>query len=245
METSAWPEGVARHILAETDSTNAEAARMAATGATGPAWIMAKRQTAGRGRQGRGWSMEEGNLAASYLTRTRATPAEAATCFVQAAGLAVADLCAPAGGITLKWPNDVLVNGRKVAGILIENLGPGPDGALSVIVGIGINLRHAPPPEVQRWPATSLAAEGAVPPSPETALAILADRLSHWLAVPVEIRHGAWRDRLHGLGQRIEARLPNNTLTGVFDGVDADGSLVLRTPTGQRRIAAADVFFAE
>ncbi|MEL6476825.1 MAG: biotin--[acetyl-CoA-carboxylase] ligase [Pseudomonadota bacterium] len=245
METPAWPSGVARRILAETDSTNAEAARLAAAGATGPLWVMAERQTAGRGRQGRGWEMAPGNLAASFLTQFHGAPREAATSFVQAAGLAVADLCAPAGEVSLKWPNDVLLNGRKVAGILIENLGPGNGGALTVITGIGVNLRHAPPVEAQRWPATSMAEEGAAPPSAEAALTGLAIRLDHWLMSDPDTRHTAWRDRLHGIGQRIEARLPTTTLTGIFDGVDADGTLVLRTSTGQRRIAAADVFFAE
>lgn len=249
---SAWPEGCGRILLEETDSTNAEAARMAGTGHTGPLWVLARRQTAGRGRQGRAWSSPDGNFAASYLAPFAGTPGGAATCFAQSAGLATAEICSsyPEAvdqdiATALKWPNDVLLNGRKVAGILIENLGPGADGRQRIIVGIGINLRHHPPPVETRWPATNLVSEGQTPPDPEDVLPTLAKRLAYWLSLGSEMRLAAYRRNLAQLGCPIEARLLNETVTGTFEGVDDDGTLVLTTPNGQRRIAAADVYFPE
>lgn len=244
---SVWPEGCGRHLLAETDSTNAEAARMAAAGHAAPFWVMARRQSAGRGRQGRAWSSPEGNLCASNLTAFAGSPAEAASRFAQAAGLAAAETCEaflPGIPTALKWPNDVLIEGRKAGGILIENLGPGGDGRLRVVTGIGLNLAHHPDPAETRWPPTSLAAEGGGA-DPEAALGVLAERFAHWTGLGRAALAAAWRGRLTGIGQRIEARLQNETLTGTFETVDEDGTLVLNTPTGQRRIAAADVYFPE
>ena len=248
------PETVGRLILHETDSTNAEAQRQAMAGERGPIWILAHRQTAARGRLGRVWESQVGNLAASLLLQVPGEPGPAASRLVQTAALAVADTCSvyrPASGadieVAIKWPNDVLLCGKKVAGILIENLGPapGPVTALTVVVGIGINLRHHPPAEDTRWPATSLSAEGLDPPEAVEVLDHLNDRVCAWLSESDDRRLAAWRAHLHGLGQRIEARLPGGTVPGIFDGVDADGQLVLRTPQGQRRIAAADIFFPE
>ncbi|MEM6906279.1 MAG: biotin--[acetyl-CoA-carboxylase] ligase [Pseudomonadota bacterium] len=244
---SAWPDRVRRLILDEIDSTNAEAARQATLDPS-PLWVMARRQSAGRGRQGRAWHAPEGNLMASLLMPFEGGPGEAATTFAQTAALAVHETCAafaPMAEIRIKWPNDILVNRRKAAGILIENLGPGPDGRLRIVTGIGLNLSHAPPAEETRWPATSLAAEGATAPSPDDALEILAQSFATWLARPAPQRQTAWRDRLHGIGDPMEARLPAETLAGIFDGVDETGALVLRTPHGVRHIPAADVYFPE
>jgi len=242
-----WPEGTGRLIFDEIDSTNAEARRRAEAGVTGPIWILARRQLAGRGRLGRSWVSPEGNLSASYLRRFDGTAQDAATRFVQAMGIAVADLCAeaaPEAAITLKWPNDVLANGSKVAGILIENLGVcHAGGGIAVVAGAGVNLSHAPAPGETRWPATSLADEGARPPGPEDALDRLAAALPGWLLAPRPALLAAWRARLHGLGEPIEARLPDRRLEGIFDDVDEDGALVLRTAAGRRRVMAADVFF--
>ena len=237
-----------RLILAETDSTNAEARRRAEAGGQGPLWLLAHRQTAGRGRDGRAWQSDAGNFAASLLLPFRGTPIEAASCLVQTAALATAEICDACGDaqVSIKWPNDVLVNGKKAAGILIENLGPrAAPGTLTVILGIGINLRHAPPADETRWPATSLFAEGLAPGAPEAVLDHLAQRVAHWLGADSQQRLAAWRQRLHGIGQPIEARLPGRSLHGIFDGVDASGLLVLRTPGGVERISAADVYFPE
>ena len=140
----------------ELDSTNAEARRRAEAGAIGPVWITAAIQTAGRGRRGRAWSTQAGNLAATLLTTTDRLPAEAAQLSFVAALAAsdLADTCLGVGVARLKWPNDVLVHGRKAVGILVES-GTRPDGRLWLAIGIGVNLAHAPS-DVER-PATAFA----------------------------------------------------------------------------------------
>jgi len=241
-----WPAGYDRLILDKTDSTNEEARRRAPTAA--PLWILARKQTAGRGRLGRDWSSPRGNLTATLLIGRDQAPGELAKLSFHAS-LAVADLLAhfaPGAGVTLKWPNDALLNGSKAAGILLENFGSGGGHKANLAIGIGINLAHHPDPAASRWPPTSLLAETGRAPGIEEALLVLADRLDHWLGVAdfATVR-AAWLARASHLGQPIEARLPDRTLTGVFEDVDAEGALVLRTPQGTRRIAAADIHFPE
>jgi BirA family biotin operon repressor/biotin-[acetyl-CoA-carboxylase] ligase len=232
----------------ELDSTNAEARRRAEAGEAGPVWITARTQTAGRGRRGRAWSTDEGDLAATLLMTTEVPAAEAAQVSFLAA-LAAAELvdtCLGPGGAQLKWPNDVLVYGKKAIGILVES-GARPDKTLWLAVGVGVNLaRH--PTDVER-PATSFA-EHVVgrPPEPRQALEILAARFEHWRAVwaaegfPAIAR--AWTERAYGLGQACEARLPNRTVNGVAEGMEPDGALRLRLADGTvERITAGDVFF--
>lgn len=235
-------------FYAEINSTNAEARRRAEAGSPGPVWIMAGRQTAGRGRRGRSWSTETGNLAATLLTTTEVPAAEAAQLSFVAA-LAACDLaaaCLGAGAARLKWPNDVLVHGRKAVGILVES-GSRADGGLWLAVGIGINLAHAPT-DTER-PATAFAEHMAgPPPKPSDAMEVLATRFEAWRRLwaaqgfaPIA---GAWTERAIGLGERCEARLPNRTLSGVAEGMDLDGALRLRLDDGAlERITAGDVFF--
>jgi BirA family biotin operon repressor/biotin-[acetyl-CoA-carboxylase] ligase len=232
----------------ELDSTNAEARRRAEAGEGGPVWITAGRQTAGRGRRGRAWSTETGNLAATLLTTTDAAPAEAAQLsFVAALAAAdLADTCLGSGAARLKWPNDVLVFGRKAVGILVES-GARPDGRLWLAVGIGVNLAHAPGGAER--PATSFAEHmPGPPPKPLDAAEVLAGRFETWRKLwatqgfaPIA---QAWTARAHGLGERCEARLPSRTLTGIAEGMDPDGALRLRLDDGAlERITAGDVFF--
>ena len=233
--------------LEEIDSTNAEARRRAEAGARGPLWITAKRQTAGRGRRGRNWETGAGNLAATYLAHTAKPAAEAAqVSFVTA--LAVADLATayvPASLVTLKWPNDPLIAGRKTAGILVES-GPHPDGGLWLAIGCGVNL--ATPPENPERPATSFAQHMRTPPpKPLEALEVLAAAFERWRDIWARLGFPpiaeAWTARAHGLGEACTARLPAEILTGVAEGLDPDGALRLRTRNGLRRITAGDVFF--
>lgn len=235
-------------VLDEVDSTNAEARRRADAGETGPVWVMAHRQTAGRGRRGRAWETGSGNLAATLLMTTDKPAVEAAQVSFVAA-LAVADLAAslvPASLVALKWPNDLMVAGRKAAGILVES-GALPSNRLWLAIGIGVNL--ATPPEMSERPATAIAAHRAAPPpSPVEALTHLAgafDRWrSLWLASGFPAIGEAWTARAYGLGQACTARMMSETVEGVAEGLEADGSLRLRLPGGGvRRITAGDVFF--
>lgn len=234
-----WPPGVGLVRLDEVDSTNEEARRRAEAGEGGPLWIMADRQTAGRGRRGRVWETLDGNLAATLLLRPKASPA-AQLSF--AAALAVAEMAAdfaPHAAITVKWPNDVLAGGKKLAGILLEA------GSGWLAVGIGVNLAHFP--DGTEFPATSLAALGVTPPPPDTALAVLAARFTHWQALwerdgfaPLR---AAWLARAEGLGRPVRARLPHEERQGTFEGIDATGALLLQEPGGVRAISAGEVFF--
>lgn len=239
-----WPQGYSKQIHAELDSTNAEARRLALFGGAehGPLWIMAARQTKGRGRRGRAWQSDEGNLAASLLLRPDAPQAVTGQLSF-AAALAVADMVArfaPEAAIAVKWPNDVLAEDKKLAGILLE----GGEGWLAI--GIGVNL--ASHPEGTEFPATSLAGLGVPVPSPQEALTILAARFDHWYDVWMrdgfELLRSAWLARAKGVGAPIRARLASHeTREGVFEGIDASGALLLNEGGHVRAIAAGEVFF--
>jgi len=235
----------AREILEVTDSTNAEALRRATAGATGPVWLLAKRQVAARGRRGRPWSMAPGNFAATLLFRPDRAPAQRS--FV--AALALFDALGAASGrfwlLGLKWPNDVLLSGGKVAGILLEGA---PNGTLAI--GFGVNLAEAPDPadlEPGAVRPTSLATGAEVCPTPEEFLGLLAPAYADWEArfrrdgfAPIR---EAWLARATGVGDAIVARLPRSEVTGRFETVDAQGSLVVATAEGRVVLPAADVFF--
>lgn len=246
-------EAIPIRWLDEIDSTNAEARRLAEAGQEGPLWLAARRQTQGRGRRGRAWQTAEGNIAATLLVVTDRSPAEAAQLsFVT--GLAVADL---ASGfidptlVALKWPNDVLVAGAKLSGVLIES-GPRDDGGLWLVIGLGVNLAAAP--EVPGYATTALTAHlspGVTTPSPEAALELLsgamARRIGQWLALGFAPVREAWLARAFGIGQTCTARLgEGRALDGVAEDLDADGALLLRLASGElRRITAGDVFFGD
>jgi BirA family biotin operon repressor/biotin-[acetyl-CoA-carboxylase] ligase len=246
-------EAAPRLILEDTDSTNAEARRMAERGETGPLWIVARRQSAGRGRRGREWSSETGNLAATLLTVVHRPPAEAAQLTFVAA-LAVADLLdayAPPALVSIKWPNDVMLDGKKASGILLES-GAHDSGGLWLAVGIGVNLAHAPTGTER--PATALAdhlrGDVGAPPSIERAAEALAQAfatwMDRWMTLGFQPVLDAWAARAPGLHGPCTARLSHETLTGQAEGVEPDGALRLRLPSGDlRRISAGDVFFGE
>jgi BirA family biotin operon repressor/biotin-[acetyl-CoA-carboxylase] ligase len=237
----------------ELDSTNAEARRRAVAGERGPVWLMARRQTAGVGRRGRAWDGGEGNLTATLLLTLDKPPMEVSQlAFV--AGLAAwtaITAYVPAGAVTLKWPNDVLIQGHKACGMLIES-GPAAADGTWAAVGIGLNL--ASYPEAVERPATSVAdhlsGDMLGVPSPDQALAVLAETfdvtLQLWLSKGFEPIREAWLARAEGLGGPCTARLERETVAGVAEGLDADGALLLRLPGGMlRRITAGDVFFGE
>jgi BirA family biotin operon repressor/biotin-[acetyl-CoA-carboxylase] ligase len=234
-----WPRGYRKAHHAEIDSTNSEARRLADAGDAGSIWIVADRQTAGRGRRGRVWQTQPGNLATTLLLRPQGTLV-AQLSF--AAALAVSDMVttfAPDAAIAVKWPNDVLAEGRKIAGILLE-AGSGWLG-----VGMGVNLAAAP--EGTEFPAVALADLGVAPPSPDAALAVIANRFAHWYDVWMEAGfeplRTAWLARAGGLGAPIRARLPHEERHGVFEGIDANGALLLNEQGHVRPISAGEVFF--
>jgi BirA family biotin operon repressor/biotin-[acetyl-CoA-carboxylase] ligase len=190
----------------------------------------------------------DGNLAATLLLTTTKSPIEAAQIAFVAA-LAVSDLIAayisPAL-VSLKWPNDTLIGGRKVSGILVESGALGLD-QIWLAVGMGVNLAHAPR-EVER-PATALVEYlRRPPPAPLEALETLAVSMERWRVLWETSGFGpiaeAWSGRAHGLGERCTARLPTESLEGIAEGLDPDGALRLRLDDGSvRRITAGDVFF--
>lgn len=238
-------------VLDEVDSTNEEARRRYSSGERGPVWIVARHQSAGRGRRGRAWTSGIGNLYASGMYPLEVSAAKAATLSFVAA-LAVADLCdafVDPETVKLKWPNDVLVNDAKISGILLESA-RGGEGRLEIAVGVGVNLAEFPT-DADR-PATSIKANLALghsaPPTIEVAARILADafdaRLAVWREAGFPGIRDAWLARAIGVGGAVEARLPSETIKGRWAGLGPDGALMVDLSDGTTRaISAADVFF--
>jgi BirA family biotin operon repressor/biotin-[acetyl-CoA-carboxylase] ligase len=236
--------GVRRIAHDSIGSTNTEALALARGGEKGPLWITAVRQTAGRGRRGNSWISEPGNLYASLLLADPAPPVHTAELSFVAA-LAVHDAVtgvAPGLGarLAVKWPNDLLIDAAKFAGILIESEGG------TVVIGIGVNC--AQHPAGTAYPATDLAAAGAAA-SPESLFAALSTtmnaRLAQWSrgAGFATIR-ADWLARATGLGQPIRVRLPQRELAGQFQSLDEAGRLVLRLPDGSLEAVSAGEVFA-
>ena len=246
-----WPEGYGRRVLEEVDSTNAEAVRIASTIA-GPTWILALRQTAARGRRGRPWANPAGNFSATLVMPPDGTAEQMALrSFVTA--LALYDACTAvtgrAEGLTLKWPNDVLLNGGKLAGILLESAGNAA-GMSHFAIGIGVNLLEAPSAEDVEAGAVrpvSLLSETGVSVTPEEFLDALAMAYARYETqfrdlgfAPIRT---AWLDRAARLGEVITARTAREEFTGTFETVDATGNLVLSTAKQRHAIPAAEIFF--
>ncbi|MEM7168899.1 MAG: biotin--[acetyl-CoA-carboxylase] ligase [Pseudomonadota bacterium] len=229
-------------------STNDEAKRLAQAGDGGNLIVWAKSQSGGRGRRGRQWTSPEGNLYCSFLLRPNCTIAEAPQIgFV--AVLAVADVVmSHLGGakpVQVKWPNDVLVDGRKVAGILLESQTRLDDMLDWLVVGQGVNLISHPGETL--FPATNLRAEGAIEGQGiEADLALLGGRFAHWfdiwIASGFSALRDAWLARAYGLGREISLREPAVPSNGQFVDLDLDGAMVLEQPDGQRcRVTTGDV----
>jgi BirA family biotin operon repressor/biotin-[acetyl-CoA-carboxylase] ligase len=236
----------ARHIVYETlGSTNAEALALARSGERGPLWITARSQSAGRGRRGSHWISPPGNLYATLLLTEPSAPEHAPQLsFIAALALhdAVA-ACAPQLGPSLKvkWPNDLLVGPAKLAGILIEGES---DPVFAVAIGIGVNC--AAHPSDVAYPATNLAANGALV-APDTVLVRLATAMQHRLA-QWNCGHGFaairadWLKRAAGVGEILRVRLSTRELSGRFQGLDEAGRLLLEQDHGVTTITAGEVF---
>jgi BirA family biotin operon repressor/biotin-[acetyl-CoA-carboxylase] ligase len=219
------------HKLETTVSTNDDARRAAEAGEGEGLVIVAERQTAGRGRQGRVWESPNGNLYASILLQPKDRPQDAALySFIVA--LAVVETVKEYlahSSVALKWPNDVLVNGKKIAGILLEVVGD------TLIVGIGLNIAHYP--ENALYPATSLAQEQAQVEL-QTVLQRLLERLGSWHDVMKADGFAPVRETWMRMAQkgRLTVRLPSETISGDFMEIDGQGCLRLRLDGGEERV---------
>lgn len=225
--------------LAITGSTNDDAKRAAEAGEPEGLVFRALRQTAGRGRHGRTWESPEGNLYCSLLLRPSGQKKDIGQ-YSFVASLALCDTVrehAPKASITLKWPNDVLLNGKKVSGILLES------GEGWLVCGMGLNFQHHP--ENALYPATSLAAEGAAKTELKSVLDMLLARFAHWYGIMQSKGFAPIRDAwlAHAEKRRMTVKLPDGAVEGVFAGLDANGALRLRLADGaERAIATGDVF---
>jgi len=241
--------GLAAEIFDELDSTNAEALRRIRAGKPREEWIVAERQTAGRGRMGRQWISADGNLFATRIYHAncpRARAPELSFVAALAAHDAVALAVTTAPDVRCKWPNDVLVNGAKVAGILLETEGGGPT-AEWIAIGIGVNVTSAP--DNVMYPATCIANEDGQTAS-EDVLRLLNERISYWLGKWSKsgfrpIRE-AWKKVAANLGETVTLRTGNADVTGRFLDVDEHGALILEMESGETRtMTTGDVAFRE
>jgi BirA family transcriptional regulator, biotin operon repressor / biotin---[acetyl-CoA-carboxylase] ligase len=228
-------------------STNDLAKRLAREGAADGTVVWALEQTAGRGRRGRSWVSPRGNLYASLILRPDC-PAPRAAQLGFAAALAIGDalgamLPRPCG-LAYKWPNDVLVNGRKTAGILLESEMSRPDRLSFLIVGVGVNLTASP--QGAEFPATSVAAEYRA----EFAPAAMLEKFScyfeswrkRWEAEGFAPVRAAWLEAASFRDEPIRVQLEAATLHGRFVDIDEQGALLLETAGEHRRVAAGAVF---
>ncbi|WP_230481813.1 biotin--[acetyl-CoA-carboxylase] ligase [Sphingomonas sp. Leaf21] len=227
----------------ETGSTNADLRQLADAGGEDGLWLRADRQTAGRGRQGRDWSSPSGNFHGSTLVRLRpGDPMPATLALVAAVAMEEAvraSLPEIGARLSLKWPNDLLIDGAKLSGILLERTGD------AIVIGMGINLASAP--QLPDRATTALCDHG-VAVAPATMQARLADAMSRWVATWREDGLAAiiarWEARAHPRGAVLTARLPDGqVLTGTFDGLASDGALRLGLADGASHVIhAGDIF---
>ena len=240
--------------VTETGSTNDDAAASASAGDPGRRWFVADMQTAGRGRQGRAWASPHGNLHASLLLVEPCEPAVAPQLgFV--AGVALHDAVARATGLApprlaLKWPNDLLLDGMKVSGLLLEGYQVGQKGVFAVVIGFGLNIADAPEDTAYgtralRSVAPSLARDGLF----GHLAATFAERLAAWQvwraagsADPFARVRQEWLARASGLGGPVTARLASGQRHGTFKGLDRFGRLELETEAGLEHIDAGDIY---
>lgn len=237
--TDAWPVS----IFDEIDSTSLEASRRAAEGESGPLWIVAKRQTSGRGRLGRKWVSETGNLYATALLPLSQMD-EDVPILALTVGLSVVDTVrALSDGLVspgLKWPNDVRVSGAKVSGILLET-GRVANGKLWLSIGIGLNLAHAP--EIPGYRTASLKALTQKIISPEKAVQVLDDCIRRRIFQHLHSGRGGilqdWMSVSDQIGEACVVNHNGKVIEGEFAGLDNLGQLILKTTTGELKIITA------
>jgi BirA family biotin operon repressor/biotin-[acetyl-CoA-carboxylase] ligase len=235
--TQPAPPGWRLQTHAELASTQDAAMQAAGAGDPGRLAILAYRQTAGRGRSGRAWAAPPGNLNLSVLLRP-AGPAADAGRFALLSGLALHHALAPyTAGLMLKWPNDLLLHGAKLGGILIDSQ-VGPHGALDwLVIGFGANLATAP-----HVPGRNTACLPS-PADPSQVAAQLLAALDAHAGMDMPAIAAAWTARAHKPGTWLDVHTPRNRVSGKFAGLSADGALLLEG--GGRPVACGEVFLKE
>ena len=226
-------------VLDEVASTNRDAFALATAGEPGPLWVVGRRQTAGRGRSGRTWASEPGNLYASLLIRLACPPAVVPQ-IALLSGVATADAIAQAAdvapaGLRLKWPNDVLIGQAKCAGILAESIAE--SGSVVAVVGIGINLAWHP---ANLGRAATHLTEHGIQIAADAMLELLDAAMQRWLGVwndGANFAHvrEAWLERAGPVGESCTANTGAERIAGEFLGLDAAGALMLRDDEGRHR----------
>jgi BirA family biotin operon repressor/biotin-[acetyl-CoA-carboxylase] ligase len=230
-------------------STNDVARKLAGEGAPGLSAVWAKTQSSGRGRRGRAWSSPAGNLYVSLLLRPEC-PISSAVQLSLVAALGLGDALTEfvdTSRVQNKWPNDVQLDGKKVAGLLLESSGVNAEAVEWVIVGCGVNV--AVHPNIPDYPTTSLneIAEQNVDVEAmlDAFLRCFETRYDVWRENGVAGIRDCWLERAVGLGQEITVRLPTKEIRGVFEGLDASGGLILARTDGARELITAGEIFAE
>jgi len=232
------PDGWTLVALASVGSTNDEAARLADAGAPEGTVVWSREQTGGRGRRGRHWASPVGNLYSSTILRPDcAAPRAAELGFV--AALAVADIVSADRQVRLKWPNDVLVDGGKIAGILLESAVGRAGQVDHVVAGIGLNVGFAPQLPEMRYPGSALG--GPVETALEGLTAALAARLAQWRRDGFETVRAAWLAQAGPIGAEVDVRLGDELVRGRFAGLDRQGALLLDTAAGPRKIVSGEL----
>ena len=236
--TPVLPDGWTLVALDSVGSTNDEAARLADGCAAEGTVVWAREQVGGRGRRGRSWASPVGNLYSSTILRPEcAAPRAAELGFV--AALAVGDLMPADRVVRLKWPNDVLVDGGKVAGILLESA-ISQDGKVEhVVAGIGVNVTFAPQLAEMRYPGAKLG--GTVEAALEGLARAFATRLAEWRRSGFEVVREAWLAKAGPLGADVDVRIGEELVRGRFAGLDREGALLLDTPGGPRKIVSGEL----
>jgi BirA family transcriptional regulator, biotin operon repressor / biotin---[acetyl-CoA-carboxylase] ligase len=232
------PDGWTLVALESVGSTNDEAAQLADAGAPEGTVVWSREQTGGRGRRGRHWASPVGNLYTSTILRPDC-PAPRAAELGFAAALAVADIVPAGREVRVKWPNDVLVDGGKIAGILLESAIGQTGQVQHVVAGIGVNVGFAPQLPEMRYPGSALG--GSVEAALEKLAAALAGRLAEWRREGFETVRAAWLAKAGPLGAEVDVKLGEGLVRGRFAGLDREGALLLDTATGPRKIVSGEL----
>ncbi|MCA8887353.1 MAG: biotin--[acetyl-CoA-carboxylase] ligase [Parvularculaceae bacterium] len=238
------PSGARSEVFDTLDSTSEESKRRILTGETGPLWLVAKEQTAGYGRRGTPWRQAVGDLAATYLFSPNAGQ-ERMPQISFVAGLAVADALArfaPDSAFKLKWPNDIIVNGAKIAGLLLE-LSFTRDNQAIVSFGVGVNIVNAP--SGMDYPTARMLDLCGRAPTTDEVLGRIDELFAYWLSIwrhegfsPVR---SAWLLKAQGIGAKIRVRLAGNEFEGVFRDLDGEGALILDIDGEAKRVTAGTI----